>query len=282
MRKSSTVSLRNEMPSSPGLGSRRSSSIAYHQSSPLAMAMEEPPAPTANSIASDHFSQELQQHGNDEAKVNTVVILHDACYGHRWSRPKTTKGTLSMIVERPERIQASVMGISAAYVRLGERHSGASNAPDPRRRPPEHLPFKIRKTSRSLPLNSPAVTFVHGTKWMEDLKMMANSAAEKLATTGMEVVRPPKGRFDKEKQKPLHTGDLYLCPESLAAFEGALGGVCEGVDAVFNGTRTGAGPSQAFVCVRPPGHHCSDDHPSGFCWLNNVHVGIQHAVLAHG
>jgi histone deacetylase HOS3 len=200
--------------------------------------MEEPPAPTANTIASAHFKKELDQHSSDKSKVNTIVILHDSCYGHRWSRPKTSKGTLSMIVERPERIQASVMGISAAYVRLGERHAGGLNALDPKRQPPEHLPFKIRKTSRTLPLNSPAVTFVHGTKWMEELKTMANSAGEKLATTGLEVVRPPKAKTEKEKA-PLHTGDLYLCPESLAAFEGALGGVCEGVDAVFEGTKTG-------------------------------------------
>jgi histone deacetylase HOS3 len=73
---------------------------------------------------------------------------------------------------------------------------------------------------------------------MDELKIMADSAAEKLATTGMEVVRPPKARNEKEKA-PLHTGDLYLCPESLAAFEGALGGVCEGVDAVFEGTKNG-------------------------------------------
>ncbi|KAF2433629.1 Arginase/deacetylase [Tothia fuscella] len=281
LRKNSTTSLLGD-PGSPGLGSRRSSSLLFgHPSSPLSVAMEEVEIATANTIAREHFGKELEGHVSEEAKVNTIVILHDDCYGHRFSRPKTNKGTLSMIVERPERIQASVMGISAAYVRLGERHSGGGYAPDPRRKPPEHLPFKIRKTARTLPLDSPAVTFVHGTKWMEELKMMCDSAGEKLATTAREVERPPKQK--NEKDKPiLHSGDLYLCKESLAAFEGALGGVCEGVDAVFEGTKSGNGPSQAFVCVRPPGHHCSSDFPSGFCWLNNLHVGIQHAVQAHG
>lgn len=99
-------------------------------------------------------------------------------------------------------------------------------------------------------------------------------------TTGRETERPPD---PTQKNKPLlHSGDLFLSHESLAAFEGALGGVCEAVDKVFEGTASGHGPSQAFVCVRPPGHHCSSDHPSGFCWLNNVHVGIQYAVLEHG
>jgi histone deacetylase HOS3 len=231
---------------------------------------------TENSIAEDWFKQELERHETAEAAVNTIVVLHEACYGHRFARPKTTKTTLGLIVERPERIEASTMGISAAYVRLGERHNEGQYAPDPRLRPPPHLPFKIRRTARTMPINSPAVTQVHGTKWMDELKIMCDTTPEKLASTGRETDRPID---PTNKNKPaFHSGDLYLCADSLAAFEGALGGVCEGVDAVF----TPQGPSQAFVCIRPPGHHCSADFPSGFCWLNNVHVGIQHAVREHG
>jgi histone deacetylase HOS3 len=58
--------------------------------------------------------------------------------------------------------------------------------------------------------------------------------------------------------------------------------VFDAVDSVFQGVQSGQGPSQAFVCIRPPGHHCSSDFPSGFCWLNNVHIGIQHAIQKHG
>ena len=61
-------------------------------------------------------------------------------------------------------------------------------------------------------------------------------------------------------------------------FESSLGAVCDAVDAVFNE----GGPKRAFVAVRPPGHHCSASYPSGFCWINNVHVGIMHAILGHG
>jgi histone deacetylase HOS3 len=143
LRRASSSMSTDRRSSSPALLTRRSSSNLFgHASSPLATPMEEPPAPTASTIAYDHFKQELENHGNNESRANTVIILHDSCYGHRWSRPKTTKGTLSMIVERPERIQASVMGISAAYVRLGERHADGDNAPDPKRRPPEHMPCK--------------------------------------------------------------------------------------------------------------------------------------------
>lgn len=30
------------------------------------------------------------------------------------------------------------------------------------------------------------------------------------------------------------------------------------------------------------GHHCAEREPSGFCWLNNVHIAIAHAAKEHG
>lgn len=251
--------------------------------SPLPPPEEKPPL-RACDIAEDHFKQELARHDGVAGSVNagTVVIVHDQCYGHRFSRPKTPKSTLALIMERPERILASVLGISAAYVRLGERHAEGSHAPHPHHNPPERIPFKIRKTSRLVDITSPVVTNVHGTKWMGELKSMCDSAERKLASTGKELARDAPAVPGPASKRELHAGDLYLCPESLNAFQGALGGVLDAVDAVFQGTSMGDGPSRAFVCVRPPGHHCSDDYPSGFCWLNNVHVGIEHAMMNYG
>lgn len=237
-------------------------------------------APTAASIASDHFKKELEFHRSTNTESKTVIIIHDACYGHRFSRPRTSKAALSTIVERPERIQAGIVGISTAYVRMGQRHEGGSFAPhpdlDPKLLPTP--PFRIRRTERSMPISSPAVTHVHGTKWMEDLKNMCTAAGDRLALNGKELVRPRSSGKDENGSSKLHEGDLYLCPESLNAFEGALGGVCDAVDSVFGTGST----RRAFVCVRPPGHHCSAHDPSGFCWLNNVHVGIAHAAMNHG
>lgn len=49
--------------------------------------------------------------------------------------------------------------------------------------------------------------------------------------------------------------DLYLSPGSEGAIFGALGAVCEGVDRVVQGARSGgAGYDRAFVGIRPPGH----------------------------
>jgi histone deacetylase HOS3 len=114
---------------------------------------------------------------------------------------------------------------------------------------------------------------------MEELKIMCEAAETKLAMNGKELQRPEMNRGpDQETPEKLHEGDLYLCAESLNALEGALGGVCEAVDTVFSDS----GAKRAFVAVRPPGHHCSASYPSGFCWVNNVHVGIMHAILSHG
>jgi histone deacetylase HOS3 len=239
---------------------------------------------TAASVAREHFEKELRLHTEDERPAETIVILHDAVYGHRYSRPRTSKANLSLIVERPERILASVLGVSAAYVRLGERHKDGRHPMHPKRNAADlpTIPFRIQKTQRRVALDSPAVTNVHGTKWMEELKIMCDAAESKLAMNGKELVRPQMQRDKDDQAHPFHEGDLYLCSESLNAMEGALGAVCEAVDAVFAKSETGRNPKRAFVAIRPPGHHCSASYPSGFCWLNNVHVGISHATLAHG
>ncbi|UNI16626.1 Histone deacetylase [Purpureocillium takamizusanense] len=237
---------------------------------------------TANSVARDYFKAELAAHHGEARtrQTETIVILNDAVYGHRFSRPRTSRGALSTIVERPERIKAGVLGISTAYVRLSGRHSEGTLPIDPKRdvHAIPSIPFRIRKTTRRLPLASPAVTNVHGTKWMDELKLMCNSAEAKLAMGGRELQRPVMSRgADEPPAQKLHEGDLYLCSESLNAIEGALGAVCEAVDTVFT-----TAYRRAFVGVRPPGHHCSASHPSGFCWVNNVHVGIMHGVLTQG
>jgi acetoin utilization deacetylase AcuC-like enzyme len=40
--------------------------------------------------------------------------------------------------------------------------------------------------------------------------------------------------------------------------------------------------ANAFCNIRPPGHHASRDQAMGFCLLNNVAVGVAHALAAHG
>jgi histone deacetylase HOS3 len=233
------------------------------------------------SVAAEHFAQELVLHRSVDLPTRIAVVMHDDCYGHRYSRLGVTKKSLESVVERPERIRACITGISMAYVRLGLRHSGKRFAPNPHL-PLDQLdyPFRILKTDRKIRLSETAVTNVHGIKWMSELKWMTEVAESRIQLETIEVARQHTAENDGLAMSgpPLSDLDLYLCSESLNAFEGALGGVCEGIDAVFN-----PGPiERVFVCIRPPGHHCSADFPSGFCWINNVHVGISHAVTSHG
>ncbi|KAI4250506.1 MAG: hypothetical protein L6R40_000105 [Gallowayella cf. fulva] len=279
-------------PRSPALR-RVSSNYSLNQPSmaprsTLATPLEEPERPqaTAALVAKEYFARELEVHqegsGADRSH-STVVILQDDCYGHRYSRPRTSRASLGTIVERPERIHASIQGLATAYVRIGGRHCDGRAAPHPKRKVGllPSMPFRIHKTNRRVSLTSQAAASVHGAQWMNELRVMCDAAESKLATTGKELARsppnqPPSDKSGAEKTK-LHEGDLYLCAASLEALEGAIGGVCEAIDEVFRDS----GPRRAFVCIRPPGHHCSADMPSGFCWVNNVHIGINYATRTH-
>ena len=296
-RKSSLSSLKGASAGTPPRSpvARRTSS--YLPSSPsqtnarpnLVPPPEEPQVPqlTASAVAKDFLQGDLATNHwalENKLEFQTVVILQDDCYGHRYSRPRTSKAGLNTIVERPERIQASVLGLSTAYVRLGGRHAQGAAAPHPERQPASlpPAPFKIHKTARRLSLRSPAAAAVHGDQWMGELSAMCDAAESRLVTGGKELARPQESTTQEgnrsEVRPGLHEGDLYLCSGSLNALQGALGGVCEAVDLVFGENAT----KRSFVCIRPPGHHCSADMPSGFCWLNNVHVGIGHAAMMHG
>jgi acetoin utilization deacetylase AcuC-like enzyme len=56
-----------------------------------------------------------------------------------------------------------------------------------------------------------------------------------------------------------------------AALRGA-GAACRAIDAVIEGTA-----KNAFVPVRPPGHHATSDRAMGFCLFNNVAIAARYA-----
>ena len=71
--------------------------------------------------------------------------------------------------------------------------------------------------------------------------------------------------------------DTDMNPFTVTAALRAAGAAVLATDLVL----TGEAPS-AFCCVRPPGHHAQRDAAMGFCFFNNVAVGIRHALTAHG
>ncbi|KAG5642540.1 hypothetical protein DXG03_002578 [Asterophora parasitica] len=235
----------------------------------------------------------------------SAIFLQDACYQHQYIRSRD----LSAIVERPERLRAVTVGLSAAIARLEALSASDANVVTPpaagQQKPlgPDDLaaamgrmhilpdsrpsPVSVIRSQASVDiLNNPAVKFVHGDVagdvYLEKLKGWARDSRDKIRNGGSEI---PEG---------LAQGDLYLCPESIDAIQGAIGTVCEAVDKVVassSSSKSAASAAtmptdspvhRAFVAIRPPGHHCGENTPSGFCFVNNVAIGAAHAHLKCG
>ncbi len=71
--------------------------------------------------------------------------------------------------------------------------------------------------------------------------------------------------------------DTFVSPGSLEAAYRAAGGVCAAVDAVIAGAA-----GNAFVAMRPPGHHAERDVAMGFCLFGSVAIGALRALDHHG
>ncbi len=71
--------------------------------------------------------------------------------------------------------------------------------------------------------------------------------------------------------------DTFMNPKSLDAAMRAAGAVVQGVDLVMAGEA-----NAAFCAVRPPGHHAEHNRAMGFCFFNNIAVGVVHALEVHG
>jgi acetoin utilization deacetylase AcuC-like enzyme len=71
--------------------------------------------------------------------------------------------------------------------------------------------------------------------------------------------------------------DTFLSPGSWRAARLAAGAACQAVDAVLDDES-----ANAFVAMRPPGHHAETETPMGFCTLGTVAIAARHAMEAHG
>ena len=71
--------------------------------------------------------------------------------------------------------------------------------------------------------------------------------------------------------------DTAMSPGTYEAALRAAGGAAFAVDEVMT-----AKVSNAFVAMRPPGHHAERTTAMGFCFFNNAAVAARHAQAAHG
>jgi acetoin utilization deacetylase AcuC-like enzyme len=72
-------------------------------------------------------------------------------------------------------------------------------------------------------------------------------------------------------------GDTFLSPGSFEAAMRAVGAANAAVDAVLAGEAR-----NAFVAMRPPGHHAETATAMGFCLFGTVAIAAKHALDRHG
>lgn len=70
--------------------------------------------------------------------------------------------------------------------------------------------------------------------------------------------------------------DTIISPHTFSASLRSTGAVVKAVDLLLTNQS-----KSAFCNVRPPGHHAEHNKAMGFCFFNNIAVGVAHALNAH-
>ena len=71
--------------------------------------------------------------------------------------------------------------------------------------------------------------------------------------------------------------DTSISPGTWEAVMRGVGGAVAATDAVMSGTH-----DNAFVAMRPPGHHAEISRPMGFCFFDHAAIAARHAQRKYG
>jgi acetoin utilization deacetylase AcuC-like enzyme len=118
----------------------------------------------------------------------------------------------------------------------------------------EHERFQVLAREQATPVDLDIVARVHPSHYLDRLQEAS----------------PEEGMVQLDS-------DTSMSPGTWQAARLAAGGSVIAVDEVM--TRK---VSNAFVAVRPPGHHAESVKPMGFCFINNSAVAARYAQFAHG
>lgn len=202
---------------------------------------------------------------------STLLVLSPASYDHVFSRDWVSKSFKSSVVERPQRLMATAIGLGAAISLHSYRRKYYKSKDTPTES--DGIGFSILSSKRRVDIRtSPHVAKIHGPGWGKKLYEICKKIDDKHSKEDVEV----------PKEWPYN--DIYMNKGTIRALEGVVGAVQNGVDGLFQSTQPlGKSPhDRAFVALRPPGHHSRKCSPSGFCLINNVHIAIQYAAEKHG
>ena len=118
----------------------------------------------------------------------------------------------------------------------------------------EHERFAALIRADAPGVDRPAILRVHPAHYVE----------------AIEAATPARGRVHLDP-------DTVMSAQSFDAIGHCVGAATAAVDEVMHGRA-----NNAFVALRPPGHHAGNASPMGFCFFNNAAIAARHAQAAHG